>query len=60
MNAMDYGDDSYHDPMSMEMLEKICDGIQYHPNVNRREASYKLYDSIQQIQSECKGALKAT
>ena len=42
------------------MLEDICDGIQTHPNVNRREARYKIRDHIRQRQSEWKGALKDT
>ena len=36
IDAMDSGDKSDDDPMSTEMLENICDGIQSHPNVNRR------------------------
>ena len=36
MDAMDYVNESEHDIISMEMLEKICDGSQSHPNVNRR------------------------
>ena len=58
MNAMDSGDDSDHDIISMEMLKKNCDRSQSHPNVNRREASYKICDHIRQIQLEWKGALK--
>ena len=42
------------------MLEDICDGSQTHPNVNRREARYKIRDCIRQRQAECKGALKYT
>ena len=42
------------------MLEDIRDGSQTHPNVNRREARYKIHDSIRQRQSEWKGAFKAT
>ena len=42
------------------MLEDIRDVIQYHPNVNQREASYKICDRIKQRQSEWKGALEAT
>ena len=38
------GDESDHDLISTEMLEDIRDGIQTHPNVNRREASYKICD----------------
>ena len=59
MDAMNSGDASYHDLISMEMLEDICDGSQTHPNVNRREARYKIRDRIRQTQSEWKGALKA-
>ena len=44
----------------MEILEDICDESHPHPNVNRREASYKIRDNIRQRQSEWKGALKAT
>ena len=36
MDAMDSGDESYHNPIYMEMLGDICDGSQTHPNVNRR------------------------
>ena len=42
------------------MLEDICGGSQSHPNVNQREAHYKIRDPIRQRQSEWKGALKAT
>ena len=57
---MDSGDESDHDFISTEIIEEICDGSQTHPNVNRREARYKIRDSINQRQSECKGALKST
>ena len=40
MGAMDYIDESDHDPMSTKMLEDIRDIIHSHPNVNRREARY--------------------
>ena len=60
MDAINYGDDSDHDIISTEMLEDIRDGSQTHPNVNRREACYKIRDRIRQRQSEWKGALKAT
>ena len=42
------------------MLHDICDGNQTHPDVNRREASYKIRDRIRQRKLEWKGALKAT
>ena len=60
MDAINSGDESDHDLISMEILEDIRDGSQTHPNVNRREARYKIRDAIRQRQSECKGALKAT
>ena len=49
---MDSGNESYDEPISTEMLEDICDGSQFHPNVNRREARYKIRDSIEQRQLE--------
>ena len=60
MDAMDSGDESDNDLISMEMLEDICDGSQSHPNVNEREACYKIHDSIRQRHYKWKGALKAT
>ena len=36
MDAMDYGDASDHDHISMDILEDISDGSQSHTNVNRR------------------------
>ena len=60
IDAMDSGDESDHDIISMDMLEDICDGSQSHPNVNRRESRYKKRDCIRQRQSEWKGELKAT
>ena len=60
MDAMDSVNESDHDRISTEVLEDICDGSQSHPNVNKREAYYKICDHIRQRQSEQKGALKAT
>ena len=60
MDAINYGDESYDDFMSTEMLEDIRDGSQSHPNVIRIEARYKLRDCIKQRQLEFKGELKAT
>ena len=51
MDAINSGDESDHDLIYTEMLEDICDGSQTHPNVNRREARYKIRDRIRQIQS---------
>ena len=60
MDAINSGDESDHDLISTEMLEDICDGSQTHTNFNRREARYKIRDSIRQRQPEWKGVLKAT
>ena len=45
---MDSGDESDHDLISTEMLEDIRYGSHTHPNVNRREACYKIRDHIKQ------------
>ena len=50
MYTMDSGDESDDNPMSTDMLEENCDGKQSHPNVNRREAHYKIRYCIKQIQ----------
>ena len=60
MENVNSGDESYHDLISTEMLEDICDRSQNHLNVNRRESRYKIRDCIMQKQSEWKGALKFT
>ena len=60
MDAINSSDESDHDFISMEMLEYIRDEGQTHPNVNRREARYKIRDRIRHRQSEWKGALKST
>ena len=54
---MDSGDESDHSLKFTEMLEDICDGSQNHPNVNRREARYKIRDCNKQRQPEWKRAL---
>ena len=60
MDAINSGDESDHYLISTEMLEDIWDGSHTHPNVNRREARYKIRDHIKRRQQEWKGALKAT
>ena len=60
MDTINSGDESDHDLLFTEMLEDIRDGSQTHLNVNIIEARYKIHDRIKQIQSEWKGALKAT
>ena len=52
MDAINSVVESDHDLISTDMLEGICDGSQTHPNVNRREAGYKIHDRIRQRQSE--------
>ena len=59
MDAMDSGYESDNELISTEMLENICDGSKYHPNVNRREDRYKIRDRIKQRQPEWKGAIIA-
>ena len=51
MDAMSSGDKSDHDTISTDMFEDIRDGSQTHPDVNRREALYKICDHIRQRQS---------
>ena len=60
MDAMNSGDESDHDLISTEQLEDICDRSQTHPNVNIREARYKIRDCIRQRKQEWKGALTST
>ena len=60
MDTMDSGDETDHDIISKEMLENICDGSKSHPNVNLREARYKILYRIRQRKSVRKGALKST
>ena len=50
IDSMDSGDVSDHDIISAEMLENICEESQSHPNVNQREACFKICDCIQQRQ----------
>ena len=50
VDVMDSGDESYDEPMSMEMLEDIFDGSKSHLSINRIEALYKIRDRIQQSQ----------
>ena len=46
MNAINAGDESDHDLISTMMLEDIRGRSQTHPNINRREARYKIRDSL--------------
>ena len=51
MDAINSGDESYHYLISTEILEDIRDGSHIHPNVNMREARYKIRDRIRQRHS---------
>ena len=59
MDAIDSGDESDRDIISTDMLEDLRDRSHSCPNVNRREARYKIRNRIKRIQSKWKGALKA-
>ena len=48
MENLDSNEKSDHDLISTEMLEDIRDGSQTHPNVNKREARYKIRDRVRQ------------
>ena len=60
MDEMSSGDESDAEPMSMDMLEDICDISQSHRSINRIEARYKICYHIKQRQEDCKGALSST
>ena len=60
MENINSGDESDHDILYTEMIEDISGGSQTHPNVNRREARYKIRDRIRTRHLKRKGALKAT
>ena len=60
MDAMDSGNESEDEPMSMYMLGDIHDGIKSYLRVNMREAGYKIRDCIKQRKTEWKGALLST
>ena len=51
MENLNSSDESDHDLISTEMLEEICDGSHTYPDVNKREAHYKIRDRIRQRQS---------
>ena len=51
MDAINSGYESDHDHIYTDMLEDIRDVSQTHPNVNRREARYKIRDHIRKSQS---------
>ena len=51
------GNESYYEPMPMDMLEDICDRSQPHLSINRREARYKILDCIKQSQVEWKSSV---
>ena len=60
MENLDSSDESDHDLISTKTLHDIRDRSQTRPNINKREARYKIRDRVRQRQSEWKGELKAT
>ena len=60
MENLNSSDESDHDLISTDMLHDIRYGSQTHPNVNKREARYKICYCVRHSKSEWKGALKAT
>ena len=46
MDAINSGYEPDHDLISTEILEDIRDRSQTHPNINRREACYKIRASL--------------
>ena len=59
MNEISPGDDSDTEPISTNMIKDICDDIQSHPSINRREAYSRISDCIRRGQEERTGELKA-
>ena len=45
---IDSNENSDNDHISTETLNDIRDGSQTHPNVNKREARYKIRDCVRQ------------
>ena len=60
IDVMSSDNESDTEPMSMQILEDICNSSQSHPTVNRREAKYKIHARIKQSKSEWKGDLLST
>ena len=60
MENIDSNEKSDDDHISTETLHDIRDGNQTHPNIDKREARYKIRDCIKQKKSEWKGALRDT
>ena len=50
MENINSSDELDHDIISTEMLHDIRDGSQTHPNVNKREARYKVRDRVRKRQ----------
>ena len=54
MDVMLSGNEYDDEPVSIDMLEDICDGIQSHTIIIRRNAYNKIYYRIKQSQAEWK------
>ena len=52
MENFDSNEKSDHDLISTDMLKDIRDGSQTYPNVNKREARYKIHDCNRQKESQ--------
>ena len=50
MENSDSNEKSDHDLISTEVLEDIRDGSQTYPNVNKRDARYKISDRVRKRQ----------
>ena len=48
MDELSSGGESDAEPTPTDMLEDICDVIQYHLIINRRDARYTIHDCIKQ------------
>ena len=60
MKNLNSNGESYHNIISTEMLEDICDTSQTNHKVNKSEAHDKIRTRNRLRQLEWKGALKAT
>ena len=52
MENLDSNEESYHDLISTKMLKDIRDESQTHPNINKREARYKIGNRVKHRQLE--------
>ena len=60
MENLDEIEKFYDDHISTETLHDICDKNQTHPNIDKREARFKIRDHIRLKKYAWKGALRDT